>query len=60
LELKNFLRGRAGGAPLLGLNKTCAKLNIAFWDYLGARLAVPNQPEVLYLPTIVRHRCASG
>jgi hypothetical protein len=25
----------------LGLAKTCAKLEIAFWDYLGARLAVP-------------------
>ena len=52
--------GRDCRDAFLGLNKTCAKLNIAFWDYLGARLAVPNQPEVLYLPTIVRHRCASG
>jgi hypothetical protein len=36
------------------LNKTCAKLRLAFWDYLGARLAVQ------YLLSIVRHRCASG
>src|SRR5277367_2840262 len=25
--------------PFLGLNKTCAKLGIEFWDYLGARLS---------------------
>ena len=25
----------------LGLAKTCAKLEIAFWDYIGDRLAVP-------------------
>ena len=29
-----------------GLAKTCAKLGIAFWDYLGARLAVPDQPAI--------------
>ena len=29
----------------LGLSKTCAKLGFAFWDYLGSRLAVPNQPR---------------
>src|SRR5215470_13605746 len=52
--------GRDCRDAFLSLNKTCAKLGIAFWDYLGARLAVPNQPEVLHLPTIVRHRCASG
>ena len=52
--------GRDCRDGFLSLNKTCAKLGIAFWDYLGARLAVPNQPEVAYLPTIVRHRCASG
>jgi hypothetical protein len=27
---------------------------------LGARLAMPNQPAVPYVPTIVRYRCASG
>src|SRR5881275_2900306 len=26
----------------LGLAKTCAKLHISFWDYLGSRLAVPS------------------
>src|SRR6516162_4571760 len=52
--------GRDFRDAFLSLNKTCAKLRIAFWDYLGARLAVPNQLEVPTLPSIVRHRCASG
>ncbi len=30
----------------LGLAKTCTKLGIAFWDYLGARLAVPGNYAV--------------
>ena len=52
--------GRDCRDAFLALNKTCAKLGIAFWDYLGSRLAVPSQSEVPYLPAIVRHRCASG
>jgi hypothetical protein len=52
--------GRDCRDAFLGLNKTCAKLGIAFWDYLGSRLALPNQPQVPYLPTIVRHRCATA
>lgn len=42
-----------------GLAKTCAKLGIAFWDYLGARLAVPDQPAIPYLPDLVSLRGAS-
>jgi hypothetical protein len=30
----------------LGLAKTCAKLEIAFWDYLGDRLAVPGTQAI--------------
>jgi Transposase IS66 family len=52
--------GRDCRDAFLGLNKTCAKLGIAFWDYLGSRLALANQPQVPYLPAIVRHRCASS
>jgi hypothetical protein len=37
--------GRDCRDAFLGLNKNCAKLGIAFWDYLGSRLAVPSQPE---------------
>lgn len=34
----------------LGLSNTCAKLGIAFWDYLGARLAVPGCNQIRALP----------
>ena len=33
---------------------TCAKLGVAFWDYLGARLAVPGQQIIPYLPELIR------
>jgi hypothetical protein len=33
--------GRDCRDSFLGLAKTCFKLGIEFWDYLGARLAVP-------------------
>jgi transposase IS66 family protein len=36
--------GRDCRDAFLGIAKTCAKLEIAFWDYLGARLAVPGRP----------------
>src|ERR1700751_2363629 len=52
--------GRDSRDAFLGLAKTCSKLGIAFWDYLGSRLAVPNQPQVPYLPAIIRHRCATA
>jgi hypothetical protein len=52
--------GRDCRDAFLGLAKTCAKLGIAFWDYLGTRLAIPGQPEIPHLPAIVRHRCASA
>jgi hypothetical protein len=52
--------GRDCRDAFLSLAKTYTKLGIAFWDYLGARLAIPGQPEIPYLPSIVRHRCASG
>ena len=52
--------GRDCRDAFLALAKTCGKLGIAFWDYLGSRLAIPGQPEIPYLPSIVMHRCASG
>ncbi len=48
--------GRDCPDAFLGLNKTCAKLGIAFWDYLGARLAVPGCPQVPVLAEIVSAR----
>ena len=50
--------GRDCRDAFLGLAKTCAKLGIAFWDYLGAKLAVPDQPAIPYLPGLVSIRCA--
>jgi hypothetical protein len=48
--------GRDCRDAFLGLSKTCAKLGIAFWDYLGARLAVPGCPEISDLAEIVSAR----
>jgi len=52
--------GRDCRDAFLGLAKTCAKLGIAFWDYLGSRLLVPNHPDIPYLPQLIRHRCATA
>jgi hypothetical protein len=52
--------GRDCRDAFLGLKKTCAKLKIAFWDYLGARLGAANQPGVPCLAEIVKQRCASA
>ena len=45
--------GRDCRDALLGLTKTCAKLGIAVWDYLGCRLKVPGyaiiQPLDIYI-----------
>jgi len=48
--------GRDCRDAFLSLLKTCAKLNITFWDYLGDRLAIPDAKTVPYLPQLVRHR----
>jgi hypothetical protein len=48
--------GRDCRDAFLGLAKTCAKLEITFWDYLGSRLAVQGSPIVPYLPEIVAAR----
>jgi hypothetical protein len=48
--------GRDCRDAFLGIAKTCAKLEIAFWDYLGARLAVPGGPAIPYLPKLVLAR----
>jgi len=48
--------GRDCRDTFLGLAKTCDKLGISFWDYLGARLAAAGAPAVTYLPQLVRQR----
>jgi len=45
--------GRDCRDAFLGLAKTCAKLGITFWHYLGARLDVADNPAVAYLPDLV-------
>lgn len=52
--------GRDCRDAFLSLAKTCAKLGISFWDYLGDRLAVSDHPPVPYLPDLVMHRCHSA
>ena len=48
--------GRDCRDAFLGLAKTCAKLGIAFWDYLGSRLGICGQPTIPPLPDLVRCR----
>ncbi len=48
--------GRDCRDAFLGLMHTCTKLGIAFWDYLGARLAIPAIPPVPPLPDLIRCR----
>src|ERR1700681_3382134 len=52
--------GRDCRDAFLGLTKTCAKLGVAFWDYLGDRLAAPNHPNVPTLPQLIKQRCATA
>jgi Transposase IS66 family len=52
--------GRDCRDAFLGLAKTCAKLSLSFWDYLGARLGIPGQAAVPYLPDLVRARCLTA
>lgn len=51
-------QGRAARDGFLGPMKTCAKLGIAFWDFLGHRLGVPSSPHVADLPDLIRQRAA--
>ena len=52
--------GRDCRDAFLGLAKACAKLGIAFWNYLGSRLSVPDQPIVPALPNLIRARGHPG
>jgi hypothetical protein len=48
--------GRMARDALLGLLKTCRKLGVAFFAYLGDRLNVPGAPAIAPLPDVVRAR----
>ncbi len=44
--------GKQARDTFLSLLKTCAKLAISFWDYLGARLKIPDADPVPWLPDL--------
>jgi hypothetical protein len=48
--------GRDARDACLGLIKTCQKLGLPFFDYLGSRLGVPDAPLIPPLPDLVRAR----
>ena len=50
--------GRDCRDAFLGLAKTCRKLGVTFWDYLGDRLGVFGSPTVPHLPDLIRCRAA--
>jgi len=45
--------GRDCRDAFLGLMKTCAKQGIRFWQYLGARLAIPGTADIPPLATLI-------
>ena len=51
--------GKRARDTFLGLLKTCAKLGVSFWDYLGARLKIPEADPVPWLPDLVRQRASA-
>ncbi len=48
--------GRDCRDAFLGLAKTCRKLGVAFWDYLGARIGVADAPAIPPLSHLIRCR----
>jgi len=38
---------------MLGLMKTCAKLGVSFYQFLGDRFAIPGATPVPWLPDLV-------
>ncbi len=50
--------GRNCRDAFLALVKTCDKLGIAFWDYLGC--AAAGGSAVPYLPQLVSQRCPAA
>jgi hypothetical protein len=46
--------GRDARDVLLGLMKTCMKLGVSFFVYLGDRLGLPNQVPIAPLPSLIR------
>ena len=49
--------GRDCRDTFLSLVKTCNKLGVRFWDYLGARLHIGGARPVPHLAQNIRQRC---
>lgn len=45
---------------LLGLMKTCRKLGVSFYRYLGDRLRVPDAMPIPLLPDLIRQAAATA
>ena len=48
--------GRDCRGAFLGLMKTCDKLGVSCWEYLGSRLDIPGAPTIPSLPDLIRKR----
>ena len=51
--------GRTARDVMLGLMKTCSKLGVSYFGYLGDRLHVPGSITVPPLPDLVRQAAAA-
>lgn len=51
--------GKQARDTFLSLLTTCSKLAVSFWDYLGARLKIPEANAVPWLPDLVRQRAVA-
>src|SRR5664279_4021241 len=47
-------KGRDARDVMLGLYKTCMKLKLSFYDFIGDRLGIPG-PKIPHLANLVRH-----
>ena len=52
--------GPCAPSSFLTLLKTCAKHAFAFWDYLGARLKIPDADPVPWLPDLIRQPASAS
>ena len=52
--------GRVARDALLGLMKTCRKLGVSFFRYLGDRLQVPGTEPIPPLANLVRQAAATA
>jgi hypothetical protein len=51
--------GKQARDTFLSLLKTCSKLAISFWDYLGTRLKIPDADRVPWLPDLIRQNAST-